>query len=75
MTKQLVLVVFATLTLTLTCIPTLVQAGGGQRGSNAFPYGNPCLTDSMYYEDAKYVYDDIQAGRFNKLFIKFHNCA
>jgi hypothetical protein len=86
-----VLMIIQAAALTLLPLVVVVDAIGssnsGQRGSNAgfqsAKYGNPCLSNSgtgsrtgdMYYEDAKYVYDDIQAGRFSTLFLKFHNCA
>jgi hypothetical protein len=51
----------------------LASAGMLVQATQFYPYGNPCDSDPMYYEDAQDVTNDLSS--FKALYIKYEGCA
>jgi hypothetical protein len=59
-----------------TALGALASVTDAAQDSNHYPgFTNPNLSDALYYADAVNVLQDINLGKFEKLYIKYKSCV
>lgn len=54
---------------------TAYVAQGAQDTAYYPGFSNPNIADEMYYREAVNVVQDVEAGEFDALYIKYHSCV
>ncbi len=54
----------------------MTSVAHGSQDSAYYPgFSNPNTADEMYYREAVNVIQDVEAGEFDALYIKYHSCV